>query len=102
MPNRRWKVESSRWSAHSSGRSATLTLSAAAFALALAGCGGGSTSSGGTVVQTPFQGITKIVIDNTTSEAVTFGGTSFGAVGQYQKIRGVAFGQLDPNNTKNG
>ena len=71
-------------------------------ALALAGCGGGSSDSSSVVVPKPFQGITKIVINQTTSEAVTFGGTTFGAVGAYQKIRGTAFGQLDPNDSKNG
>lgn len=49
----------------------------------------------------PVQGITKIVIDTAKSETVTFGGTTFGTVGTYQKIRGTAFGQLDPNDPKN-
>ena len=47
------------------------------------------------------QGITKIVINSTASEAVTFGGASFGSAGTYQKIRGTAFGQLDPSDPKN-
>lgn len=75
-------------------------LAGTAVALTLAGCGGGVSSS--TAVATkPFQGITKIVVNSATSEAVTFGGTTFGAVGAYQKIRGTAFGQLDPNDPKN-
>ena len=49
----------------------------------------------------PIQGITKIVINAATSEAVTFGGASFGTAGTYQKIRGTAFGQLDPSDPKN-
>ena len=48
-----------------------------------------------------FQGITRIVVDPALSEAVTFGGTSFGSVGPYQKIRGTAYGQLDPSDPKN-
>lgn len=48
-----------------------------------------------------FQGITRIVINESLSEPVTFGGTSFGAVGPYQKIRGIAYGQLDPSDPKN-
>src|SRR4051812_8028696 len=78
-------------------------LCALGAALALAGCGGGGGSSSGSsvAVAKPFNGITKIVIDPATSEAVTFGGTTFGAVGAYQKIRGVAFGQLDPNDPQN-
>ena len=50
------------------------------------------------------QGITKIVIDTAKSEKATFAGTKFGpngAVGTYDKIRGVAFGQIDPNDPKN-
>ena len=41
--------------------------------------------------------ITKIVI--TSIENPTFGGTLFGvngSVGAYQKLRGVAFGEVDP------
>jgi hypothetical protein len=49
----------------------------------------------------PQQGITRIVIDTANSETVTFGGTTFGAVGTYQKVRGVAHGQLDPSDPKN-
>ncbi|SMP62585.1 alpha/beta hydrolase domain-containing protein [Noviherbaspirillum suwonense] len=79
----------------------------------LAGCGGSSNdnsagnnagNNGGS--QTPStqavaSGITKIVLDAASSEAVTFGGKAFGAVGAYQKIRGTATGQLDPNDPRN-
>jgi hypothetical protein len=48
--------------------------------------------------------ITHIVIDCARSlsptfcpgQSPTFGGLSFGAVGQYEKLRGTAFGELDP------
>src|SRR5216117_2209040 len=42
--------------------------------------------------------ITRIQID---SRAVAFGGASFGAVGQYETLRGVAFGEVDPNDPLN-
>jgi hypothetical protein len=38
--------------------------------------------------------ITKIIIDSVQSP--TFGGVSFGEVGQYEKLVGRAFGELDP------
>ncbi len=43
--------------------------------------------------------ITRIVISAT--ESPTFGGTSFGAVGKYEKLRGVAYGEVDPSDPKN-
>ncbi|CAF1122197.1 unnamed protein product [Adineta ricciae] len=51
-------------------------------------------------------GITKIVINPTTnaiapSENPTFGGTTFGTVGMYEKVRGIAYGQLDPYDIHN-
>jgi hypothetical protein len=72
----------------------------------LAGCGGSdnndnSQAGTGTSTQTAVSGITKIVVDAASSEAVTFGGKTFGAAGAYQKIRGTATGQLDPNDPKN-
>lgn len=50
-------------------------------------------------------GITRIVINsptNTTapSENPTFEGRTFGNVGAYEKLRGTAYGQLDPNDTR--
>jgi hypothetical protein len=42
--------------------------------------------------------ITKIQI---TSRALAFGGASFGTVGQYETLRGVAFGEIDPNDPLN-
>src|SRR5205823_3940678 len=38
--------------------------------------------------------ITRVQIN---SRAVAFGGASFGSVGQYETLRGVAFGEVDPN-----
>src|SRR5882762_9555781 len=42
--------------------------------------------------------ITKIQVN---SRAVAFGGASFVAVGQYETLRGVAFGEVDPNDPLN-
>jgi hypothetical protein len=47
--------------------------------------------------------VTRIVI--TSVERPTFGGTAFGvngSVGAYEKIRGVAFGEVDPADPRNG
>jgi len=43
--------------------------------------------------------ITQIKV--TTSESPTFGGYSWPGVGQYQKIAGVAYGEIDPRDPKN-
>ncbi|HEY3150504.1 MAG TPA: alpha/beta hydrolase domain-containing protein [Candidatus Binatia bacterium] len=43
--------------------------------------------------------ITQIVISTKTSPA--FGGASFGSVGQYETLTGVAFGEVDPNDPLN-
>src|SRR5215468_11293174 len=42
--------------------------------------------------------ITKIQIN---SRAVAYGGASFGSVGQYETLRGVAFGEVDPDDPLN-
>src|SRR5438128_2724382 len=42
--------------------------------------------------------ITQIQIN---SRALAFGGASFGRVGQYETLRGVAFGEVDPNDPLN-
>lgn len=42
--------------------------------------------------------ITSIQIN---SRALAFGGVSFGSVGQYETLRGVAFGEVDPNDPLN-
>ncbi|MBK4737716.1 alpha/beta hydrolase domain-containing protein [Noviherbaspirillum pedocola] len=78
----------------------------------LAGCGGDddSTPPSSTATNPPAtqqqaqaskSGITKITINSTTSEDVTFGGKTFGTVGAYRKIRGTATGTLDPSDPKN-
>src|SRR6201981_716932 len=40
-------------------------------------------------------------IQITAKESPTFGGYSWPGVGQYEKIAGKAFGELDPNNPNN-
>ncbi len=46
-------------------------------------------------------GIKSIRIDPDRSESVTFDGLSFGSVGQYEKIRGIAYGEVDPSDPRN-
>src|SRR6202795_487379 len=43
--------------------------------------------------------ITKI--DITSAESPTFGGTTFGTVGAYEKLRGRAYGEVDPADPRN-
>src|ERR1043165_10129757 len=43
--------------------------------------------------------ITKLTI--VTKESPTFGGLTFPGVGQYEKMVGKAYGELDPNDPKN-
>ena len=43
--------------------------------------------------------VTRIEI--TSVESPTFGGATFGAVGTYEKLRGKAYGEVDPLNTQN-
>ena len=48
--------------------------------------------------------ITRIVIDPARSESPTFEGRTFGSngsVGQYEKLRGTAYGELDPADPRN-
>ena len=48
--------------------------------------------------------ITRIVIDPARSESPTFEGRAFGpngSVGQYEKLRGKAYGELDPADPRN-
>ena len=46
-------------------------------------------------------GMRRIVFDPDRSQAPTFGGLSFGAVGQYEKLRGTAYGEIDPADPRN-
>ena len=50
---------------------------------------------------TARQGIQRIEIDPDRSESPTFEGRSFGSVGQYEKLRGTAYGELDPKDPRN-
>ena len=87
---------------HATTASTKRTLSRLAIALAIAA---------GTVLTAPVAEarITSIVIDCARSQSptfcagqsATFGGTSFGTVGQYEKLRGTAFGELDPTDSRN-
>ena len=52
----------------------------------------------GTVVDAQAR-ITKILI--TSVESPTFGGYSFPGIGQYEKIRGIAYGEVDPTVPRN-
>jgi Alpha/beta hydrolase domain len=83
---------------------ASTALVLAGMVLVAAGCGGHhDDSSNPTAVS---QGIFKIVINSATdpnapSQSPTFGGMAFGNVGAYEKIRGEAFGRLDPKDPHN-
>jgi len=45
--------------------------------------------------------LTRFVKDSARSESPTFGGHSFAGAGQYEKIVGTGFGELDPADAKN-
>ena len=45
--------------------------------------------------------ITRVEFDPARSQSPTFGGLSFGAAGQYEKLRGTAWGEFDPNDPRN-
>ncbi len=45
--------------------------------------------------------ITRIEIDTTRSQSPTFGGFSWPGVGQYEKVVGKAFGEVNPNDRQN-
>lgn len=45
--------------------------------------------------------ITRISIDPALSQSPTFDGRTFGSVGAYEKLRGVAYGELDPTDRRN-
>src|SRR5262245_43151962 len=73
----------------------TRTSILAGLALALA--------AGGLLAAAPAADarITRIVFDPARSQSPTFEGRAFGTVGQYEKFRGTAFGELDPADPKN-
>lgn len=77
---------------------------ASSFSLGLVACSGGGNSTTSTPATPPTVGITKIVMDTANSQKATFGGTTFGtsgSVGTYDKIRGTAYGVIDPADPKN-
>ncbi len=45
--------------------------------------------------------ITRIAIDPALSQSPTFEGRTFGSVGAYEKLRGKAYGELDPRDPQN-
>lgn len=45
--------------------------------------------------------VKRIVIDKSHSESPAYGGKSFGSAGQYQRIVGRAYGELDPKDPRN-
>ena len=55
-----------------------------------------------TQVATAQAGLTRIVIDPARSQSPAFEGLSFGSVGQYEKLRGTAYGEVDPADPRNG
>ncbi len=92
---------------------ARLSLVAIAICASLASCGGNDNGNNNnpapapTAAAAPRGGITTIAINSTTSTTAppsqnpTFGGTTFGSVGEYQKIIGTANGTLDPTDSHN-
>ncbi len=68
-------------------RHLTLVLSLAAGAVA--------------IVSVADARITKVVIDPVLSQSPTFGGYSWPGVGQYQKVVGKAYGEVNPTDPKN-
>ena len=52
-------------------------------------------------VKTSHAKVVRIVIDKNKSESPAYGGRSFGSVGQYEKIAGRAYGELDPKDRRN-
>jgi hypothetical protein len=75
---------------------ARIALAGMLCPLAIAGC---SDSAGDNSPFIPNQGISKIVI--TSTQTAVFGGTAFGSAGTYDKIQGVAYGAIDPNDPRN-
>src|SRR6267378_1254181 len=45
--------------------------------------------------------VTRIVIDPSKSAVPGYGGRSFGTAGQYQRLVGLAYGELDPRSPRN-
>ena len=83
---------------------AAARFAVAAVAVIAVSCGGSNDAPGTPVTPvTPVtpaapSGIVRIEI---TSTATAFEGTTFGTVGTYQKLRGKAYGELDPGDPRN-
>jgi hypothetical protein len=58
-------------------------------------------AAAGTLAMPPAADARVTRIQITTRESPTFGGHSFAGVGQYEKIAGKAFGELDPRDPRN-
>ena len=58
-------------------------------------------TAAGVLVATPAADARVTKIQITSKQSPTFGGYAFEGVGRYEKIVGKAFGELDPNNSKN-
>ncbi len=54
-----------------------------------------------TVLVVPPVAARIVKFEVTSTESPTFGGYSFAGVGQYEKLVGMAYGELDPNDPKN-
>src|SRR3984957_11114507 len=98
------KFAQARWSPQRAG-----ALGLIGLGLAAAGCSNTNPPPPAAITPPPpppATGIVTFSINPTTaatapSQNPTFGGTSFGNVGPYQKIRGTASGKLDPKNPHN-
>jgi alpha/beta hydrolase family protein len=75
------------------------TISAASFKLSRVSIACALACTGAVVTSGADARITRLQI--TTHESPTFGGFSWPGVGQYEKIAGKAFGELDPADPKN-
>lgn len=73
------------------GRGGRRVRRVAASTLVLLGVFGGSAEAR----------ITRISIDPALSQSPTFEGRTFGPAGAYEKLRGVAYGELDPSDRRN-
>ena len=81
---------------HTGWHRAVLCVAIAAATLLGASCGGDDDDSQSTTVAP--SGITRLEI---TSRTTAFDGTTFGAVGAYEKLRGKAYGELNPSDPRN-
>jgi hypothetical protein len=53
----------------------------------------------GSAPNAPRAGVTEVLVESV--ESPTFGGRSFGTVGQYEKVRGTMTGTVDPRDPRN-